>query len=52
MSVFSVKDFQGIPKLMLTGEMKGMAKRCKRRSDAAEHTSLALDLECAWHKVS
>ena len=31
MSVVSVKDFQGVPKMILTGEMKGMAEALKRR---------------------
>jgi hypothetical protein len=31
MSVLSVKDDQGVPKLILTGEMKGMAEALKRK---------------------
>lgn len=31
MSVFSVKDFQGVPKLILTGEIKGMAEALNRQ---------------------
>lgn len=30
-SVVSVKDFHGVPKMILTGEMKGMAEALKRR---------------------
>ena len=31
MSVVSVKDYEGVPKLTLTGEMKGLAEALKRR---------------------
>ncbi|MEW6304069.1 MAG: hypothetical protein AB1705_11390 [Verrucomicrobiota bacterium] len=31
MSVLSVKNFQGVPKLTLTGEMKGIAEALRRR---------------------
>jgi hypothetical protein len=31
MSVISVKDHQGVPKMLLTGEMKGIAEALKRR---------------------
>jgi hypothetical protein len=30
MSVVSVKDFQGVPKMILTGEMKGIAEALRR----------------------